>query len=410
MTSLKLALLNLVRRPIPSIIAVVSIAIAVACSGILLRLNRLSEDRFASIGRGGEALVGAKAGGIEILLGALNGEGDYPGYLPMKLFESLKAGQTVSFEDGAKSQPSFIKQIIPLIYFAKADDFRVAGTDETFFHRFDAADTPEFADGHWAAEAGEAVIGSVVAAEKGLRVGDSVAVQAWTGQLHSDVSVSLKVTGVLRPTSTAWDRQIYTSLYTAKQTLGSVDLSQRSIWGADVLNYFLVSLHPGGFESLSSLVNRRTVGQAVLVSEQKARLETLTGTGSKIGVFVTVLILALAGLSVASMLITRFEAMSLQLAVLRAIGYRKSRIGAWLVWEGFLLGLAACVFGALLDFAGFPLMRGLLGDAVPSSGIVSSSLFESVPIWLTAIVATTVSVFIPLYRVYRQDVHFSLRG
>ena len=108
---------------------------SVACGGILLRLYQLSESRFSSLGRGGDAVVGAKAGGIEILLGSLNGEGAFPGFLPYKLFESLRAQQKVQFEDGQTSQPNYIRAIIPFVYFAHYNGARVVGTDEVFFKR-----------------------------------------------------------------------------------------------------------------------------------------------------------------------------------------------------------------------------------------------------------------------------------
>lgn len=408
MKPLKLAWLNLTRRRIPTLIAVAAIAISVACSGILLRLNLLSQNRFSAMGFGGDALIGAKAGGIEMILSALNGEGGYPGYLPYKLFETLRAQQNVQFEDGATAKPSYLRAIVPFVYFAKSGDFRVVGTDESFFNR--PTHPLPLASGRWAAGVGEVVLGAAVAEARGLKVGDAAPIHPWIGGAPAMRAFDLKVVGVLTPDHSAWDRLLYASVPTAQQILSTQDLSNQSIWGPNVLNYFFADLQPGGFAELASLVNRRTVGEAVLISEQKDRLKALTGTGETLGFFVSVLILALGGLSVTSMLITRFEAMSLQLAVLRAIGYSKRSIGGWLLWEGFLLGLAACVLGAALDGLTFPWVRELLGEALPGPEVVSSSLLQSLPIWATAIFATTASVFIPLYRVYHQDVHFSLRS
>ena len=110
------------------------------------------------------------------------------------------------------------------------------------------------------------------------------------------------------------------------------------------------------------------------------------------------------------MLITRFEAMTLQLAVLRAIGYSRNVIGTWLIWEGLLLGLAGCALGALLDMSVFPVLRDLLGNALPPPELVDSSIFESLPIWALALVATVSAIFIPLIRLYRQDVHQALKS
>src|SRR4051812_11418281 len=98
MTPLRLARLSLTRHLFATAITVAAIGLSVACGGILLRLYLLSESRFEALGRAGDAIVGAKAGGIEILLGSANGEGAYPDYLPYKLFETLRAQQNVQFE------------------------------------------------------------------------------------------------------------------------------------------------------------------------------------------------------------------------------------------------------------------------------------------------------------------------
>lgn len=110
------------------------------------------------------------------------------------------------------------------------------------------------------------------------------------------------------------------------------------------------------------------------------------------------------------MLLTRFEGMSLQLAVLRAIGYTKKELSAWLVWEGLMLGIMGVVLGALLDAIGLPIFRSLLGTALPRPELVSSSLFDSYMIWIIALLATTLSVLVPMLKMSLQDIHDSLKG
>ncbi|MFV8248184.1 ABC transporter permease [Bdellovibrio bacteriovorus] len=411
MKSFQLAYLNLTRRPVPSCLAIAAIAISVACAGMLLRLNNLAESRFSTLGKGGDAIIGAKSGGTDILLGALHAEGEYPGYLPLKLFESLRQEQTVRFEDGAQIKPSVIKSVIPFLYFAKWGDVRVVATDESFVSRPRAEDSPKLKEGRWATGINEAVVGYLLAQKHGLKVGDQFDGKLWLGpKVFASSSVKLKVVGVFDSTHSIWDRLVFTDLSTAQNAMKILNMTEASIWGPGVLNYFLVYLNPQGFDSLANLVNNRTVGQAVDVPVEIKKLNELVGAGQELGIFVTILILVLGGLSMAAMLITRFEAMSLQLAVLRAMGYRKSSIGGWLLWEGFLLGLAAVFFGLVMDVAGFPALRLMLGTSLPGPDIVASSIFESAPVWVTAIVATTASVFVPLYRVYHQDVHFSLRN
>lgn len=116
MSSLKLAYLSLSRHLFSTVISIIAIALSVACACILLRLYQISESRFSSLGNGGDAIVGAKSGGIEILLNSLNAEGKYPDFLPYSLFQSLRNEQAITHGDGVITKPSYIQSIIPFIY------------------------------------------------------------------------------------------------------------------------------------------------------------------------------------------------------------------------------------------------------------------------------------------------------
>ncbi len=417
MTPLKLALLSLSRHRFATAITVAAIGMSVACGGILLRLHRLSESRFSTMGHGGDAIVGAKAGGIEILLGSLNGEGEFPGFLPYKLFESLRAEQTVTHADGAVTRPSYIEAVVPFVYFARYGDYRVVGTDDTFYRRARPGESLVLSSGAWFSAPGEVVLGASVARAKGVQVGDAIRAVPWTGgRLESPgidlPEIELRVVGVLTATGGQWDRALFASFAQAHQVFErrSASIAERSIWGPRVLHYFLVYLRPGGFAPLEDLINKRTVGQAVGVEEQKERLRDLSGVGKSVGLFVTAFVILLGGLAVCAMLVTRFEGLSVQIAVLRAIGYTRRELSKWLVWEGFLLGVMGVALGSALDFAGFPALRSLLGPALPPSDPFAGSLFDSAPIWAAAVAATVASVFVPIARMSRQDAHDSLKG
>ena len=150
----------------------------------------------------------------------------------------------------------------------------------------------------------------------------------------------------------------------------------------------------------------------VNVAQARERLRELTGTGRDLGLTIVALVLLMAALSLASVLITRFESLSLQLAVLRAIGYSRRELARWLLLEGLLLGAFACFIGAALDAAMFPLLRSALSTTLPTtlSSTSPTSILESAPIWLAALLATVFSVAIPMVRAYRQDVHTALRA
>ncbi len=411
MTPFKLAYLSLTRKKLSSFIALASIAVSVATSGVLLRLYLLTSSRFSTIAAGGDAIIGAKAGGIDILLGALNLEGDYPGFLPQKLFESLQAQQKVVFEDGASSQPNFLKSVIPFLYFARLGPYRVIGTDENFFSRPRAEDNLKFSSGGIWSKPTSLVVGAALAESRGLKVGSPEKIFLWAGQpIPNSQALSFEVSGILQATHTAWDYAAFVPYQFAQSVFSQVNLGESTIWQNQVLNYFLVYLDPNGRAQLESLINKRTVGQIAWVSEEKAHLEKLTGTGQKIGFLITALVMLLGGLSVTAMMTTRFEAMNVQIAVVRAIGYTRSQISLWLFFEGLLLGVAATFIGATLDFLCFPIVKNLLGDSIPNLEWMQSSIWESSLIWLIAIIATIAAIFLPMFRLVNQNIHDQLKG
>lgn len=412
MSPLRLAWLNLVRRRVPAVIALVAIALAVATSGMLLKLYFLSGSRFTTIARGVDAVVGAKAGGIDILLGSLDTEGPYPGFLPYKLFLSLRERRVTHFEDGAKTDPAYLHIVTPFVYFGQYRRHRIIGTDASFATRPGAFATPALAAGNWATNLGETVVGAAVARDEGVRVGDALSAQAWTGAAPGvqQPAFLLRVVGILARSGTVWDGALFATVEQAQAVLRQADLGTRSTWGADVLNYFLINLDPAGMPALAALINGRTVGQIADVPQEQQRLAELTGAGRRLGFLMTALVMLLGGLSVAAMMVTRFDAMTVQLAVLRAIGYGRRDVACWLVWEGLILGCAACVIGGTLDALAFPSLRALLGAALPSPETVACPAYQSAPVWGTAVAATVLAVFIPLYRLYRQDIHRALRG
>jgi putative ABC transport system permease protein len=415
MSPLQLAWLNLLRRKLSTFIALTAIAVSVACGGVLLRLYILSESRFSSLAKAGDAIIGAKAGGVDILLGALNLEGDYPHYLPKVLFQSLRNKQSVHFEDGASASPEAIQSVIPFLYFAKYKSARVIATDESFLQRPRAEDSLILTQGSWCQNANEVVVGARLAEKDGLHLGDTIQVTPWTLKAWPDGQelprLPMKIVGILPLLRTAWDHAVFASLTTGQNVLNAVGINeQNSIWSSNVLNYFLLYTLPSGRAALESLINQRTVGQVVWIDDEVRHLKELTSQGETLGLTLMLMVLFLGGLAVAGMMVTRFEAMGTQMAVVRAIGYRKREVAAWLFWEGLILGTGAVVCGAILDLVAFPLLRWSLGSAIPMTEWIEVPIWQSYPVWLVALLATTMAVALPLIRISRQDTHLLLKG
>lgn len=410
MTPFRLAYLSLTRRKIPTLIAFTAIALAVAASGLLLRLDELSDSRFRTMAAGGDALVGAKAGSVEILLGALNGEGAYPDFLPAKLYETLRTESSLHFEEGSNVSTRLARAMIPILFFGKIHGFRVAGTEESFLTRPLPQDSLSFADGRWPQGAKEVVLGAAVARELGAKSGDRVHVDPW---FFADEPVGAGedyvVSGVLAAKGTSFDRIAYARIADAQAALATRPLAARSVWGANVVQYLLVYMNPGATQPFRDLINKRSVGQFVVVGEAKAQLREIMGATEALGFWLTVFVLALGFLSVLGVLATRFEAMAVQVAILRALGKSRAFVCSAIGWESLLLGGSAVVVGAGLDAMSFPFVRQLFERNLPSADIVRIPLTASSPVWAIAIIAALASGLVPLLRIYQKDVHSILK-
>jgi ABC-type lipoprotein release transport system permease subunit len=410
-TPFRLSILNITRRKFTSAIAIVSIALSVACSGILLRAYEMSSSRFSTIAKSGDAVVGAKNSGIEIFLGAMNNEGPYPDFVPYVLFESLRK-EAVSPGVYASSK---LRAVTPFLYFGKYKDYRIIGTDESFISSVNGSNM-NIESGRWAENEGELVIGHSVYSKEKLNIGDVININPWISDkkdfAYHTRNLPFKIVGVFSETKTSRDYALYSGVLQAQNVIrgSNSDSLKISIWGASVLSYYIVYMNPDGKDAFVNLINKRTIAQVIYPSEELIKLEEIMSAGKNMGMFITFLIILLAGLAIAAIMTSRFDSMKLQIAVLRAIGYRKKEIALWLIWEGLLLGILACVLGAIIDVCLMPLLISIIKTGIPENASAGISVFASYPVWIITVFATVAASFLPVFKIYKQDIHRALRS
>jgi hypothetical protein len=416
MKPIRLAWLNLIRHRFSTVTTIVAITLSVGVSGILFHLYRLSTSRFNSISLIGDAVVGAKANSLDILLSSLNFEGDFPGFVPHKLYESLRERQSVKFEDGAQTQGLSFSRVFPFTFVGRLDPVgpngrvgsaRLVATEPQFIG------AAPLAVGQWDDSAGSCIAGAAAARARGWKVGQTIELDTWLGPHIPSRRISLKLSGIMVALDSSWDDAVFTNPETQKQILSTAAADLPSIWNTDVVHYMVFQMAENQFPPLRDLVNSRTVSQAIDVSAELNRLRDLTGTGRELGLSIALLIIALGALCVVAMLVARFDALGVQIAVLRASGFSLSEIASWLLWEGFFLGLTSVVLGTVLQLAAIPVLEIVLAQWIPvQSGTGAHALFsESLAIvGSTAFVATLFAAFIPFLRLSRQNIHDALRG
>ncbi len=406
MNPIHLALLNLRRHPGNTLIGLLAIGLAVGIGGLLLRLHHVGADRFGNMVRSGDAIVGAKSGELDILLNAMNLEGDYPDFFTSRLYWSLQNRHRLEFMEN----PDYVTGLVPIVYCAKYRGARVIGTNDDFLRQPGLA--VSFDQGAWVGQDRNIVLGANVARQHNLRVGDKISVDPWTGSAPGASSIftyEFTVSGILQPLDNRWDGALFIGMAQARTILERSHVAINSPWGSDVLHYVIVHLKPGGYPGLRNLINQMTITQAVSVPQAMDELQRLTGGSRTLALAAMFLALILGSLCVAGLFGGRFEVLSGELAILRALGYSRGETSARLLWEAILLGGAACLLGAVLDFSFFGLFQQWMTANLSGPAIPYIPAWRSYPVWLLAMGATVISASLPLYRLYRQDAHNTLR-
>jgi len=365
-----------------------------------------------------DAILGPKSPDLELVMASLFGIGFEQRIIPHGLLryarEPMKKKGGVS--SGTEEEyVDVVKQATPFIEFAEFDGYKVVGTDETFLVRPDKAmNAPQMARGEWFQAPGQVVVGSVVARKKNLRLGSTLTtVSIWrhpqTGKPLWQKQVT--VTGILAHTGIMYDRQLYISQEEA------FDLHHRAI-SLNMLretrnnmgmSYALLWLHENQEERLQDFFDNYTVAKIRIVREQMKSIEALMVHVESLGTFINGIAMVLGLLCIMVLFNARFEAMNEDLAILRTLGYGKTRIASWLLWESILVWVIAMPLALALEW----LLIKWIGT------LPGASLFYLDLLWPTALhphmwslmfFGCPLATLIPLFRLYRHNLHDALEG
>ncbi|MBW8888184.1 MAG: ABC transporter permease [Fibrobacteres bacterium] len=425
MSPWRLAWADFSRRRGPASLSVAALSLAIALSGMLFRLAKVAEARFAGLARAGDVIIGAKAGEVAIVLGCLNAEGPYPGFIPDRLYFSLRNHEKLSASGGAPERP-FHKVIVPMLYGGRFHGRPIIGTNADVLKLSGPGFTFGLNQGNWSSDSGQAVLGERIAREADLKVGDTFLAAPWPESGNADASggaddasikadgwvipYPLKVSGILGHMGNSWDAAVFTNLPEARRLLARGGLLANSVWGSDVLNYMLIETLPGRTEALRDLVDKRTVAQFVKVDEGLATLRSLTASGRAMGGAAAILSLLLSAFCLLGLSIGSLEEKIRHFSMLRAMGYTGRELRAMALWQGLLPAALGCVGGAVLDACLFPFLRGYLRSALPSRADVPSYLWESGPVWLAFAGMAVAAALLPYWLFRRRSAQAAIQG
>jgi putative ABC transport system permease protein len=476
----KIAWRNMQQRGLASALTALSMALGVAVMIVVILVYSVTVRQFQQNAQGYNLIVGGKGGSLQLVLSTVYHVGQplYP--IPYTYYQKFLPGGEFSNVTAVA-----IPQCLGDSYEAPNGTlFRVIGTTPDLFDKIEygrkSDGTPlryEFQEGRNLRDASnlrgeafhdaayEAVVGSIVAAQAGLKLGDEIEpTHGIGGEGHKHGG--FKVVGILKPTGTANDRAVYINIEgfyrleghaLAETTEGDSDTAQAEpkadeqkiddeqknakhdekdhaadhkdeghehhhhghvdeplpIDQREVTSILVLCNDPLGPLALDYGVNKGEdrIAQAVAPArEVDVLLNTILGPLRIVLLVLTVLVVIVAGISILVSMYNSMNERSHDIAVMRALGASRNAVMGIVLAESILLAVGGGIIGILLG-------HGIIGLASPyvveQTGI-HLSLFqfdwqELVLIPALIVLAALVG-FLPALAAYRTDVSKALAG
>jgi len=437
MTLLGIAWRNIRQRLLTSGLTALSLALGVALVVATLVTGRLVNRAFESgSGLGYNMIVGAKGSPLQLVLNSV--------YLISKPIENVSWAFYQEFlpadrrPDGVAGKYAASTQTaVPICMGDYFRGHRVVGTNAAFFGRLTRGDGRpfEFASGGNFEDEDffGGVLGAAVAANLGLKVGDSFAPThgADDGAVHDP----FKVVGILARTDTPIDRGVFVNMegfylqdghakpLAEGETPASapprqsghapLPFNQREVTAILLETASLPGL-PAELTAmgLRTAINEGRDGQAALpVAEIRQLLDLFVRPLELLLLLVTALVVLVSAIGILVSMVGSSLERSRDVAIMRALGARRSHVLATVLIEAVLLAVGGGLAGWLLGH----LLVGAIGPWITTNAGVTASVFSAAPLAEALlvpflVVLAIVAALLPAIAAYRTDVAKWLQG
>jgi putative ABC transport system permease protein len=403
--------MSLLNRRFTAMLTVLAIASSVA---LLLGVEKVrggARESFTNAISGTDLLVGARGGGVNLLL-----------YAVFRIGNATNNVSWESYQEVAR-QPD-VAWTVPIALGDSHKGFRVLGTSEDYFRQFRyGRDRPlEFADGRPFADLYDAVVGADVAAALDYGLDQEIVVAHGAGKLdeglHEDKP--FRVVGILKKTGTPVDRTVHISLagieaihidWQAGAPIPGLKVSAEDARRFDlqpkVITAFLVGLK----SKIKAFAVLRFVNEyreepllAILPGVALQELWDLLGVAEQALLAVSSFVVVVGLLGMLTTMLTSLDERRREMAVLRSVGAGPRHIFGLLMLESGCLAVAGVALGVLLLYGllviGQPLIEARYGLSI---GIGWPGARDWMLLGIV-VAAGILAGLLPSLRAYRQSV------
>ncbi|RZL66146.1 FtsX-like permease family protein [Pedobacter sp. Leaf250] len=397
MNILRLSTKNLLRNKLTTFLNIILVAFGVAILSILFLASTQIGNKLEQNAKDIDLVVGAKGSPLQLILSSIY-HIDFPtGNIPLKDATELM-------------QNPMVKKAVPLALGDNFQGHRIVGTDSGFVGLYGL----KLAKGKFWTKDLEATIGSSVAAEAHLKVGDKF----FGAHGLSDASDEHKhhaytVTGILQAQGNVTDNLILTNIgsvykmHEPEHDEGETHTEDAEINNKEITAILIQYRSPMSVVIFPRMVNQSTNMQAASPAMESARLFSLIGVGIETLKWFAVLIMAISALSVFISLYNAMKEKKYDLAVMRSLGASQFKLFSLVMLEGLLITVSGAILGLFIGH--FALQ--VIGDYQESSQARLTGFYfvnEEFYLIVAGLIIGVVASIIPALQTYRVDIASTL--
>ncbi|MGF1758004.1 ABC transporter permease [Photobacterium sagamiensis] len=204
---LRLAWQSLVNRKTTALLTLLTVAISVTLLLGVERVRTQAKTSFANTISGTDLIVGSRSGQVNLLLYSVFRIGNATNNIDWQSYQEI-------------SQHRAVKWAIPISLGDSHRGFRVIGTNQTYFERYQYGNKQalSLSKGRTFTNLFETVLGAEVAKKLGYQLGDDIVIAHGISDqaFNRHDNLPFKVVGILAPTGTPVDRSVHVSLAAIK--------------------------------------------------------------------------------------------------------------------------------------------------------------------------------------------------
>ncbi|GAF03606.1 ABC transporter permease [Saccharicrinis fermentans] len=441
MTILSLSLAQLKSRPFNSALSICMFALGMGIISLLLHFEQYTQNQISGNLAGIDLVVGAKGSPLQLMMSSV-------------LHADNPTGN-ISLDEAKKiTKNPLVKQTIPIALGDNYKGFRIVGTSKEYVTLFQG----KLQTGEWNKHTMEVLIGSSVANNTGLKIGDKFAgVHGFMEEGHHHDEHKYVVSGILKPTGKVADRLIITNVESVWKVhednhheCEHNDDDCEHVHEHDHTNHAMENIlhkvehheelseheieqyhkHKGGIEidkestskeitallvfyrnpmaaiTLPRMINQNTTMQAASPAIELNRLMALLGFGFDALRILAWVVILFSGINIMIHLLNKLNQEINEIALLRSLGVGKFKILLLLFAQSIVLAVSGWLTSMLIVRVAILIINSTSSDLLISMPL--HFIGKEAIILAYALGVGIASAIIPAIRAYRTDIHFLL--